>query len=478
MKKSIKKNFLYDMSFQILNIFIPLFTVPYLSRVLGADGLGISGFTFSVVSIFILLGNIGVSTYGQKEIAAHRKNIKRRNQIFWEIFCLKFLANIAVIILYLFFIFIVKSNQSIYIILILNILASTIDISWFFQGLEEYRFLSIRNIIFKIIFTVSMFFFIKSANDLPLYVLLNCLSLLANDVVLWLKALKMVEIKPPKKLHLKKNMNQTFPYFNSQIAAQLLSVSGSIMLGIIISSNTENGYYSQVNKFLNVSLLIITSLNTILMPRMAYLHHLKKEKEIRKRLNTSIQLVIFLSIAMMFGIAAITTNFVPWFFGADFASIGGLLIISSPCIVLKGINDCLENQYLIPCNRRQESLRVLWLAVIINVILNIFLIPFFKSYGVIISLLITEVIKFVMFFKLTQEQITVNYAFFEVWKNLLAGGVMYLLIRCISNFLFPSAQNTVLEVLIGIISYTSLLVMLKEKFVTRLIKKKVDSWIK
>ena len=136
MKKSIRKNYLYNLLFQILTILIPLITAPYLSRILGVSGIGISSYTLSIVSYFILFGSVGVASYGQREIAMNRNDIRKRTKIFWELFIYKFLTTCVSIIAYIFLLLSDNQYNIIYGILSLNILASALDISWFFQVLE------------------------------------------------------------------------------------------------------------------------------------------------------------------------------------------------------------------------------------------------------------------------------------------------------------------------------------------------------
>ena len=173
MKKSIKKNYLYNLIYQILTIIIPIITAPYLARVLGVKGTGVTSYTLSIVSYFIIFGSIGVSSYGQREIAMNRDDKNKCSKLFWELFLLKLFTSVLSILGYIFLIVSSTKYNVIYFILTLNILASVFDISWFFQGFEEYKFISIRNIIIKTLFTISIFVFVKNKNDLNLYILLN-----------------------------------------------------------------------------------------------------------------------------------------------------------------------------------------------------------------------------------------------------------------------------------------------------------------
>ena len=155
MKKSITKNYIYNLTYQILVLILPLITTPYISRVLGAENIGIYSYTLSISAYFILFGSLGVALYGQREIAYNQENKKKYTVIFWEIII--FRAITMAISMFVFYIAFVKGSQyqMYYKILLLELLGNCIDISWFFQGLEEFKKTVLRNIIVKLISVVS-----------------------------------------------------------------------------------------------------------------------------------------------------------------------------------------------------------------------------------------------------------------------------------------------------------------------------------
>ena len=184
MKKSIIKNYIYNLTYQILILILPLLTTPYVSRVLGAENVGIYSYTASIVSYFILFGSLGISMYGQREIAYVRDNIKKRTKIFIEINVIKIVTMTISTIVFIVSFGIGQQYSIYYRILILELIASTLDISWFFQGLEEFKKTITRNTIVKLISVMCIFLFIKNTNDLGLYILIYALSNLFGNVSL------------------------------------------------------------------------------------------------------------------------------------------------------------------------------------------------------------------------------------------------------------------------------------------------------
>ena len=149
-KKSVAKNYIYNLLYQILIMIVPLITTPYLSRVLGAQSIGIYSYTISITTYFILFGSLGVAMYGQREIAYLQDNKKERSKTFFEILIMRFIT-MAISLIIFYVSFCLKGDYSIYYkVLILEIIANSFDISWFFQGLEEFKKTVFRNIIIKL----------------------------------------------------------------------------------------------------------------------------------------------------------------------------------------------------------------------------------------------------------------------------------------------------------------------------------------
>ena len=164
-KNSLKKNYIYNLIYQLLVIVLPLITTPYLSRVLGAEGVGIYSYTLSITTYFVLFGSLGIAMYGQREIAYIRDDGTKKSKTFWEILLLRF-ATMSISLIIFIFMFANGENYNLYYkILILEIIANSLDISWFFQGMEEFKKTVTRNIIVKIISVICIFTLIKKAED-------------------------------------------------------------------------------------------------------------------------------------------------------------------------------------------------------------------------------------------------------------------------------------------------------------------------
>ena len=468
--KSIKKNYLYNLSFQILTILIPLITTPYLARILEVSGIGISSFTISIASYFILFSSFGIAEYGQRQIAMERSDKKKYSTTFWELFIYKAITTTISIIFYLIFILSTTEYTVLYFVLTLTLVASIFDISWFYQGLEEYRLISLRNIAIKLLFTISIFVFVKTAEDLTLYIVLYSLSQLLSSIALWFPIKKFITKISKKSLRIFRHTKDTFIYFLPQIATQIYTTVDKTMLGLMTGSQLENGYYEQAHKITQVAQTLVISLNTVMLPRMAYLYAKKRFDEIKTRLVKSLRFSYLLAFPICFGLIAIAADLVPWFFGPGYEKVVPLLMIFAPLIIIISISNCLGSQCLTPCGKRLQSALALWLGAILNVILNFSLIPALGSIGAAFSSVAAELLIVFLYFVLAKNYVSFLNAIKCSWKYCLSALIMFITVFAIASILPPTILSTFIEIIVGTIVYALVLIYFKDDLFTSYVK--------
>ena len=184
-KKSIARNYLYNLSYQILTLLLPLVTASYLARALGATANGIYGYTYTIVNYFVIFGSLGISLYGQREIAYVQNNKQKRKQVFIELVLFRFITLFISTLIY-YIAFIRKGEYSEYYkILIFELLAAMFDISWFFQGMEEFKKTVTRNIIVRLTSVCLIFIFVKQPSDLNKYLTIYAVADFIGNISLW-----------------------------------------------------------------------------------------------------------------------------------------------------------------------------------------------------------------------------------------------------------------------------------------------------
>lgn len=463
MNKSIKKNYLYNLAYQILILIVPLFTTPYLSRTLGAEAIGIYSYTLSIATYFILFGSLGVAMYGQREIAYVQDNKYQRSKILFEILIMRFIT-LGCSLLIFYMTFCTKGEYSTYYkILTLEIIANILDISWFFQGLEEFKKTVLRNIIVKIISVISIFILVKSPDDLNKYYFIYVLSTLFGNISLWFYLPKYIEKIKIKNLKIFKHLKPTIGLFIPQIAMQIYTVLDKTMIGVIVTDKSEVGFYEQAQKIVKLLLTIATSLGTVIVPRMANAFANGDKKKLKKYINKSFNFVLLLAFPLMFGIIGVSNKFVPVFYGEGYDKVSDLIKICSPIIVFIGMSNIIGMQFLLPTKRQKEFTISVTAGAIINLVLNLILIRFWKSVGASIATVIAELCVTVIQCYLVRKEISIMDVIVMVKNYFIASAIMFIVIDPIGKIISNNIISVVVQTTIGIIMYSLILIIMKDK---------------
>ena len=470
-KKSIVKNYIYNLIYQMLTIVLPLVTTPYLSRVLGAGPIGIYGYTLSIITYFILFGSLGIAMYGQREIAYVQDKKEEQSKTFWEIVIFRIITmTIALIVFYLTFC--LKGEYSLYYkILILELIANAIDISWYFQGVEDFGKTVVRNIIVKSLSLVCIFIFIKSPEDLWKYFLIYTVANVFGNLTMWMYIPEILPKVRLKDLNLIKHIKPTLALFVPQIATQIYVVLDKTMVGNITGNMSEVGYYEQAQKIVKALMLIVTALGTVMSSRIANTYALKKDNEIKKYLEKSFNAVWFLGIPITLGLIAITPKMVPWFYGDGFNSVIPLLIATSPIILIIGLSNVTGSQYLIQVGNQRVFTISVTTGAVVNVIFNFILINMLGTIGAVISSNLAEISVLVVQLYYLREKIKIKNIFKNSWKYIISGIIMSIVVYAISIKMNTSCINTLIQICIGGILYFILLIIFKEQFINEIINK-------
>ncbi len=461
--KSIKKNYLFNVCYQVLLLITPLITTPYISRVLGADGIGQYSYTASIVSYFTLFAALGTGTYGQREISYFRDDRKKRSQVFWEICSLRTVMTLICSFPYMLLIVSQKFSM-IYIIQYLTLLNVCFDVSWFFQGIEEFGKTILRNTVIKVINIVFIFVAIHTQEDLYLYVFGLTLTSAISSLSLWVYLPRYIDKIKLKSIRISRHWKTSIALFIPTIAIQIYTVLDKTMLGVFTVSKIENGYYEQAIKLSRMVLMLITSLGTVMIPRIGYYFNKKNQECVKEYMYKGYNFVWFLGIPLCFGLIGISPNIVPWFYGKEFQPVGSLLSILSFLILAIGINNVTGMQYMIPTKKESQFTLTVCIGAGVNFIMNLILIPRYYATGAAIASVIAETTIALIQLYIVRNEFSVKKVFSLSWKYLIAGIVMLLLLKVENQYFSPSPIHTFLMIISGGIIYFLILVGLKDSF--------------
>lgn len=473
-KKSVAKNYIYNLIYQILVLILPVITTPYLSRVLGAEGIGIYSYTISIVTYFILFGSLGIAMYAQREIAYVQDNKEKRSKIFWEIFILRTITlTISLVIFY--FTFAMTGEYCVYYrILILEIIGNILDISAFFQGMEEFKKIIKRNLIVKAISIISIFLFVKTADDINKYLLIYVLSTLVGNLSLWFYLPKYIKRISLKRLEIKKHLKPTIVLFIPQIASQIYVVLDKTMIGILVEDKAEVGYYEQSQKIVKIILTLATSLGTVMLPRIASEFAKGKQEQIRKSILNSFNYIFLLSIPMMIGLVVITQDLIPWFLGEGFNKSIYITYAISPIMIMIGLSSVIGTQYLLPTKKQKQYTISVITGALVNLFLNFILIPHYLSIGAAIATVVAETSVTGVQFYFIRNDFKIKEILKMSLKYFIVAILMAIILLIVNNILFYKFSviiRMILDVTLGAIAYFGLLILLNDQFTKKLISR-------
>ncbi len=463
-RKSIKKNYILNAAYQVLLLITPLITAPYLSRVLEADGIGTVSFAESIVSYFTLVATMGINTYGQREISYAQDDIEKRSELFWNTKVLGFCTSGLTLLIYLLFVFWKQGASTIYLFLSLNLVSVFFDITWFFQGLEEFEKTVIRNAICKVMNILYIFAFVKSKEDLLLYALGLGLFTLLGNLSLWAYLPKFIQLPQRSKLKPFRDIKVVWALFVPTIAIQIYTVLDKTMIGVITNNSFENGYYEQASKISKMALSIVTALSTVMVPRVGYLFSQNRTEEMRGSMYRSYRFVWFLGIPLCFGVCMTAPSFVPWFLGSGYGKVVTLLQILPFLILAIGINNATGIQYLIPTKRQNLFTLTVIIGACTNFCLNVVLIHYFQATGAAVASVAAEstiaIVQLIFVRKeLSPWRIVKSGAHYYI-----AGAVMALTLWPLRCSLSPSSLHTMCMVLCGAVVYFLVLIFFHDDF--------------
>lgn len=468
-KKSISKNYLYNLFYQILLIIMPLITTPYLSRVLGAEAIGIYSYTMSITTYFILFGTLGIAMYGQREVAYVQDNKEERSRIFWEICLLRFITMSISMIIFIFT-YARNGEYSVYYrILIIELISQCLDISWFFQGMEEFKKTVTRNSIVKLIFAVSIFIFIKSQSDLLKYILIIICSNLLGNITLWMYLPKYINRVKNKKLKIFRHFKPTIMLFIPQIAMQIYTVLDKTMLGWLIEDKSEVGYYEQAQKVVKLLLTVVTSLGAVMVPRMASTYAKGDNEQLKRYMYNSFQFVFSLAFPIMAGIYLVSDEFVPIFFGQGYEKVSILIKVILPIILFIGVSSIIGTQFLLPTKRQKEFTISVVGGAIVNFILNFITIKKLNSIGASISTAIAEFMVSAIQIYYIKDIIEIRKVLKLSVNNVIGAAIMIVIISIMSKFIqLNGIYMLILKIIVGILIYGIILIALKDEFIIKI----------
>lgn len=423
--------------------------MPYISRVLGVDNIGIYSYTYSIVYYFMLIALLGINNYGARNIAKVSENKEKLSKTFFSIYYLQlFLTVIMSVIYFIVFNCFMDNYKNIFFIQYIYLLSVAFDINWFFFGLEKFKITISRNILIKTLSMILIFVFVRNKNQLPIYTLIMALSTLISQIFLWIYLFRYIKFTKVTITDIAKNLKPCFVLFIPVIAYSIYNVMDKTMIGAM-SNTTELGNYESAEKITNIPISFITALGTVMLPHMAKL----KEKDIKNKIMESFELCFCFIVPMCIGLLGVSNNFSSIFFGDEFTKTGTIIKLLVPSILFSTITNTIRTNYLIPTEKDKIYIASTTIGAVANLVFNLIFIPKLGAYGAAIGTTIAEFV--VMLYQLVnvRNDIDLKNIFKVLFKYIGKGSIILIIIILCYGIIQNNVLKLAIQVSLSVIVY-------------------------
>ena len=453
------KNYLYNLSYQILTIILPIITVPYVTRIFTSEALGNYVFYNSIVSYFSLFAMLGIGVYGTKQIAA----ASDVSSTFWNIYAIQLIASILSIFVYIIVVFSIPQMEGIVPLIVgITLFANMMDISWLFSGKEDFKKITIRNVVIRVIGVISIFTFVKSSDDLYLYVFLIVIFDFLGQFVMWVPAKKFIKRPSFNTRIMKKNLHPIVLLFLPQVAISLYVVLDRTLLGLL-GSYSDVGIYEQGQKLVSILLKVVSSLGVVMLPRVANLLSERRDKEAQNMVKFSFILYNLIIFPMIFGLIAVNEVFVKLFLGQNFQDVKYVLYVIVFNIMFVGWTNILGYQVLVVRNKNKEFMLSTTIPAFVSVAVNIAVIPFFGYIGASITSVVVEILVFAIQWYYSRNIINKNLLFNKDLAKIICSSLVMFgaVMLCKMTLGLDGIIGLIIYLAVGGISYLGMIFLLK-----------------
>lgn len=393
-QKSLKKNAVYSFIKALMNLAFPIISFPYASRVLLPAGIGKVNFANSVIEYFTLAASLGIFSYAAREAVRVRDDQHALNKIFREILTINLISTaVSYVLLFFALVFVSKFNEYRILLIVCStkILFTTIGVDWIFNVQEEYKYVTIRSVIFQAVSLVLLFVFVRGPDDYIFYAGMGVFSSVGSNICNIFYSRKFVNFFDKTKIEIKKHLKPIFTFFGMSVAVRLHTALDSVMLGFMMNDEAV-GYYSAANKITNLVVGLITSVLGTFLPRSSYYLGQNKTDEYNKIVSKTLNLTLFFALPATLGVILIARPIIIVFSGKEFVAAIPAMLILAPLITFKAVGSFTDNMILVPQRMEKVSLQSQIIGCTLNFVMNYLLIPVWGVFGAAFSTFVVETV--------------------------------------------------------------------------------------
>lgn len=475
------------MAYKGFTALFPLVTTTYISRVLLPKGVGTVAYANTIAAYFVLLASLGLPSYGVKAIAQSNETKEERSRTFLELFFINLAATVCCTAVYFLFVNYFPhfaDRKPLFHIMGLMLILNVFNIDWFYQGIEEYRYIATRSFVVKILSFVAMLIFVREQSDYLIYALILCIATAGNNLLNAVNLRKYISlsvVRTGRKNHapqtaggcgldLGKHMRPVFVLLASTIATEIYTMLDTVMLEYF-HGETYVGYYSNAVKVVRMTYTVVIALVAVFYPRISMYFKQQNYEACNELICRGTQILLLLAIPCTIGLALTSEYIVPLLFGDAFLPAVGTLRILSVLVLIFSISYFLGHIILTATGRERMILRATITGAVINALVNFLLIPAFKQDGAAIASVLSEAAVMVVLLwhsrKFYQLHISGRYVCSTLGAILIMTGAVFGLKRILGT----EPEMVLLIIAVAAVLYFAALIVLRNELVLELLEK-------
>ena len=479
-KKSLKLNFFMNAMLTMSSFLFPLISAPYIYRVLQADGKGKVTFATSLIAYFLMLARLGIPTYGVRACAKVRDDKQALSKTAHELLIINLIMSVAAYgLLFLALVFVpqLREDRLLYLVVSLTIIFDTIGMEWLYKALEQYSYIAIRSMIFKLVALVGMFLLVRSKEDYVIYGGLTILAASASSVFNFFHARKYISMRPMGGYKLSPHIKAVAIFFAMTCASTVYTNLDTVMLGFM-RGETVVGYYDAAVKIKSILVSIVTSLGVVLLPRAAYYVEHGLMEEFKSISRKALNFVFVAALPMMLYFMLFAKQGILLLSGEGYDPAVSAMQIIMPTLLFIGLSNILGIQILVPMGKEKVVLWSLIVGAVVDVIINILLIPGYGAAGAAAGTMVAEFAVLAYQFVVLRKEVWASFRQIGYWKLILA----LVVATAASIWVLWLELGVFVSLMISAVlffgCYGAMLLILKESMTTELLKQILGKFFK
>lgn len=464
--KSLSKVGIYYLIYNVLNLAFPFVTGIYVARILLPDSIGAVAAAQNLAQYFVILAFLGIPTYGMREIAKTRDNKEERSRVFSELYVINFISTCFFLICYLILIVSVRAfreNLPLYLVVGVSIALNAFNISWLYEGLEEFRFTSLRNIVFKAFAFIFLVLLVREPSDYLIYAGISVIGTAGNYIVNMIFAPRFVEISF-RKLHLKRHIKSILYLVAVNLAIELYSLVDVTMMNFM-SSKESIAFYKYGYTIHLMLLQVINTFTMVLVPRISFYYKENKLEEFNKLVSKAFKLIILFSVPMIIGIQFTADFLIVKLYGDSYINSARILRMFSILLLISPTGYLLGSRMLLATNHENKMIISVGIGAVVNIIGNALLIPGYAEYGATLASIISEIVVMMVYLNLGKKYFRLEGVIPTIWKIAVSVLFMGMYLFVCSRLPLNGWIILFAQIVGAVVLYFVFLVVLKEETV-------------